>query len=414
MINYYKPFKLIRMKRAHINFVPKATNKCTASSIPTSKNFIRMKRSIFFITLSACFALFSCAEKQAPAKDITYAERYPLNPPTYVCYKTPGTITIDGKMSPGEWDAIPWTSDFVDIEGDKRPNPHFQTRAKMAHDENGMYFAVLMEEPHVWATITEHDAVIFNDNDFEIFLDPSNSTHNYLEYEVNALGTVWDLFISKPYRDGPVVLNNWEFLGMKSAVHVDGTLNNPNDTDKSWSVEVFIPWSSIYQVMRRDGKPAEGDQMRVNFSRVEWTTEVQNGKYVKVPIQGEDKIREYNWVWAPSGVINIHLPEYWGYVQFTNTVAGKGETAFTANPDEEVKWMLRQLYYRQSEFAREYGNYTSNIADLKPEEVCPADVVKELKLYTTPSTYEIILPYQSKVWHIKEDGLIWEGNIKRD
>ncbi len=70
------------------------------------------------------------------------------------------------KLSPGNG-AIPWTSDFVDIEGDKRPTPHFQTRAKMTYDDNGMYFAVLMEEPHVWATITEHDAVIFHDNDFE-------------------------------------------------------------------------------------------------------------------------------------------------------------------------------------------------------------------------------------------------------
>ncbi|UKI46244.1 MAG: hypothetical protein L6V92_00465 [Phocaeicola vulgatus] len=39
-------------------------------------------------------------------------------------------------------------------------------------------------------------------------------------------------------------------------------------------------------------KPEIGEQIRVNFSRVEWTTDVKDGKYVKVPIQGEDKIRE--------------------------------------------------------------------------------------------------------------------------
>ena len=169
--------------------------------------------------------MLSCAQKPSTQKpDITYMPQPPFNPPTYVCYKAPAPIKIDGKLSPGEWDAIPWTSDFVDIEGDKRPAPHFQTRAKMTYDDNGMYFAVLMEEPHVWATITEHDAVIFHDNDFEIFLNPTNDTHNYLEYEVNALGTEWDLFLTRPYRDNPQVLNNWEFAGMKSAVYVDGTL----------------------------------------------------------------------------------------------------------------------------------------------------------------------------------------------
>ena len=86
-----------------------------------------------------------------------------------------------------------------------------------------------------------------------------------------------------------------------------------------------------------------GEQIRVNFSRVEWTTDVKDGKYVKVPIQGEDKIREYNWVWAPTGVINIHMPEYWGYVQISDKIAGEGETPFVKHPSEETKWILRTV-----------------------------------------------------------------------
>jgi hypothetical protein len=27
-----------------------------------------------------------------------------------------------------------------------------------------------LQEPNVWATLTEHDSVVFNDNDFEIFV----------------------------------------------------------------------------------------------------------------------------------------------------------------------------------------------------------------------------------------------------
>lgn len=312
-------------------------------------------------------------------------------------------------MSAGEWDAIPWTTDFVDIEGDLQPLPYYQTRVKMAHDDQGMYFAAWMEEPHVWGTITEHDAVIYYDNDFEVFLNPSNDTHNYLEYEVNALGTVWDLYLSKPYRDNPTVLNNWEFAGMKSAVHVEGTLNNPNDTDKYWSVEIFIPWESIYQVMRRDSKPAEGEQMRVNFSRVQWTTKAEDGKYIKTPMPGEEKIREHNWVWAPTGLINIHLPEYWGFVQFTEKVAGTGETSFAWNPDEDTKWKLRQLYYRQREYLQAYGVYSSNLVDLKPEEIFTADQVKQLKTEATSSLFEITYMVDDKTsWHIKQDGLVWQ------
>lgn len=368
-----------------------------------------MKKTILGIAPVATLLLLSCSQPAVEkGNEITYTPQAPYDPPTYVCYKTPAPITIDGKLSSAEWDAVPWTSDFVDIEGDKRPKPLLQTRAKMAYDDNGMYFAVLIEEPHVWGTITEHDAVIYQDNDFEIFLNPTNDTHNYLEYEVNAKGTEWDLFLTKPYRDGPQVLNNWEFAGMKSAIYVDGTLNNPKDTDKSWSAEVFIPWSSVFQVTRGKEKPVTGEQIRVNFSRVQWTTDVQDGKYVKVPIAGEDKIREYNWVWAPTGVINIHMPEYWGFVQISDQVAGTGETPFVKDPNDEVKWLLRNLYYRQNEYVATFGRYATTVSELKPEELCPAAQAKQIQLSTTPSMYEITLPAtDGKIWHIRQDGLVW-------
>lgn len=360
------------------------------------------------VPLAACL-LLSCTQPTQKGQDITYTPQPTFNPPTYVCYKAPAPIQVDGKLSAGEWDAIPWTTDFVDIQGLDHLKPNLQTRAKMTYDDQGMYFAVLMEEPHVWGNITEHDAVIFHDNDFEIFLNPTNDTHNYLEYEVNALGTTWDLFLSRPYRDNPQVLDNWEFAGMKSAVYVDGTLNNPNDTDKSWSVEVFIPWTSMYQVMRGKKAPEPGEQIRVNFSRVEWPTEVQDGKYVKVPMKGESQIRENNWVWAPTGVINIHMPEYWGYVQISDKIAGQGETPFVKNPAEETKWLLRNLYYRQNQFAASFGHYATSMQDLKPEELCPQETVKKLEMHSTPSMYEISLPApDGTVWRIRQDGLVWK------
>ena len=195
-----------------------------------------------------------------------------------------------------------------------------------------------------------------------------------------------------------------------STVHFPGNMQelNPKDTDKSWSVEVFIPWTSVFQMDRGKEKPEIGEQIRVNFSRVEWTTDVKDGKYVKVPIQGEDKIREYNWVWAPTGVINIHMPEYWGYVQISDKIAGEGETPFVKHPSEETKWILRNLYYRQNEFAATFGHYADNINDLKANELCPQEIANQLEIHTTPSMYEISLPApDGTVWNIRQDGLVW-------
>lgn len=375
-----------------------------------------MRRTCISLLAVATTVLTLCCCRQTASgkQTITFEPPVKFNPPGYVCYLLDRPVTIDGKLSPGEWDNVPWTADFIDIEGENHPAPHLQTRVKMAYDDGGMYFAALLEEPHVWGTVTQHDDVIFRDNDFEIFLNPSNDTHNYLEYEVNALGTVWDLYISKPYRDHAVVLNNWEFAGMQSAVHVDGTVNNPNDTDRSWSVEVFIPWESIYQPMRLTAAPSPGEHIRVNFSRVQWTSKVEDGKYVKTPIAGEDKIREYNWVWAPTGVIDIHRPEFWGFVQFSGLKAGEGSEPFTLNREEETKWMLRNLYYRQKHFHHTFGSYATSLADLQAEAVCSKEQLQNLEIHTTPSTCEIIFRDTNETWRIHQDGLVRKSREAND
>lgn len=222
--------------------------------------------------------------------------------------KTP--IQVDGKLDDPAWRAAPWTADFVDIEGDAKPRPRFRTRAKMLWDDEYFYVAAEMEEPHVWATLTEHDSVIFRDNDFEVFLNPSGDGLNYFEFEINAFNTGWDLFLAKPYKKQGRADNSWEIPGLKTAVHVDGTLNDPGDRDRGWTVEMAFPWAA-FASRAPVTRPKPGDTWRVNFSRVQWRVDIVDGKYVKTP-----GLKEDNWVWSPQGLIDMHVPEMWGYVRF--------------------------------------------------------------------------------------------------
>lgn len=163
------------------------------------------------------------------------------------------------------WRDAPWTVDFVDIEGGVRPRPSLRTRAKMLWDGEYFYVGAEMEEPHLWATLTRHDSVIFQDNDFEVFIDPNGDSHEYYEFEINALGTGWDPLLPWPYKDGGKAVHNWEIPGLKTAAHLDGTLNDANDVDRGWSVELAFPWAALRDVARRPSPPADGDQWRVNF-----------------------------------------------------------------------------------------------------------------------------------------------------
>lgn len=267
------------------------------------------------------------------------------HPLVYVCPRVISKPKLDGRLNPSEWGHAQWTTDFQDIEGDRKPKPRHRTRAKMMWDDENLYIGAEMEEPHVWATLTEHDSVIFYDNDFEVFLDPDDDGHQYLEMELNALNTTWDLLLPRPYRGGGPALNGYEIKGMRTAVHIDGTLNDPSDTDRGWSVEIAFPWSALREVSRGSVPPKDGDQWRINFSRVQWKTTIQDGKYVKVPNTPED-----NWVWSAQHTVDMHWPTRWGVLQFANATqnlpAAKTLDAWATRMELESIWS-RQSAYRQ-------------------------------------------------------------------
>ena len=232
-------------------------------------------------------------------------------PLRYPCPRAPRPPKLNGRIEDPVWNLAPWTEDFVDIEGDLKPKPRFRTRAKMLWDDECLYIAADMEEPHVRATLTERDSIIFHDNDFEVFIDPDGDAKSYFELEINALNTVWDLHLAIPYRDGGSADSTWSIEGLRTTVHVNGTLNDPSDIDEGWTVEIAIPWKALGDKAGMPCPPHKGDTWRINFSRVQWQTTIEGGNYVKLPNTPED-----NWVWSPQGVIDMHQPEMWGFLEF--------------------------------------------------------------------------------------------------
>lgn len=275
-------------------------------------------------------------------------------PKTYTAVFTPENIVIDGKPDEKAWEAAAWSDAFVDIEGAARPLPARKTRMKMLWGDTCLYIAAEMEEPHIWANLKKHDAIVYHDNDFEVFIDPSNTTHSYYEIEVNALNTIFDLFMPKPYRNGSNALIGYDVQGLRSAVHVSGTVNNASDTDKGWTVEMVVPFTAVLPGVE-PRKPEAGDFWRINFSRVEWDTAIENGRYVKKTGEKGRPLPERNWVWSPQGAINMHMPERWGYVYF-----GTGKSGVKTAPDQETLNRLWSAYYAQKNRHREHGSYTAD------------------------------------------------------
>jgi hypothetical protein len=328
------------------------------------------------------------------------------HPRGYVCHLKTGSLQIDGRLDDVAWKDVPWTDRFVDIEGAGKPAPALSTRVKMLWDAQYFYVAAELIEPHLWATLTEHDAVIFHDNDFEVFIDPNGDNHEYYEFEINALGTGWDLFLPRPYKDGGKPLNSWEIPGLQSAVHLDGTLNDPRDTDRSWSVELAFPWKVLGETARRPAPPRDGDQWRVNFSRVQWTLEHTTGTYRKAA-----GTREHNWVWAPQHVIDMHRPESWGYVQFS---AGRpGDAAFRPDPALAARQWLHRVYYAQQAYRKVHQRFAERLDALKVPSPSDAALAAPM-MRNTDHAFEVSIEWRApgrtpERWYIRQDSLVWSS-----
>ena len=193
------------------------------------------------------------------------------------------------------------------------------------------------------------------DNDFEVFLDPSGSNHNYYELEVNALNTVWQLRLDKPYKNGGSehservgMLGQGSLPNLGTAVCVDGSLNDPSVTDTGWGVVIRLPFKDLQAAGHCQQPPSAHDVWRINFSRVQWEWESRRDSgaaqaaWIKVPRPDHGNEGEDNWVWSPQGVINMHCPEKWGFLQFCPQTDGASHGGCPSGAEEE-EWQARQV-----------------------------------------------------------------------
>jgi len=348
--------------------------------------------------LLALGVLAVSADAAAPPHPLTA-----IQPKSYVSYRAGGPITVDGHLDEPSWLRAEWMEDFTHIEGKTvKVAPSLRTRVKLVWDDEFLYLGADIEEPHVWATLSERDATIYHDNDFEVFIDPDGDTHEYWEVEVNALGTVWDQFVVRPPRDGGTSLTASDLSGLETKVMIWGTLNDPSDLDEGWSLEMAIPWSAVKQGAHQRTPPQEGDYWRMNFSRVEWSVDVDaNGRgYEKIPGR-----HEQTWSWSPQGLVDMHYPEQWGFIHFTQSEAGSRVVQAVVPPEEEAKRILREIYYRQVEFRRENGVYAVHLDSLGVEH-------RILRNFLWPP-HLAIGDYGFEAWLEEVTDLNGDGNISR-
>lgn len=264
----------------------------------------------------AIYIAYACCTVRADAPSAT--TRPTTQRAKYTAPRATTAPTIDGRLDDAAWEAALWTTPFIDLAGRADHPPRLATQCKMLWDDDCLYIAAEMAEPDVWSTILQHDGSLFHEDAFELFIDPDGDGQDYCEIQVNPLNTIWDLKMSRPYREKGKADSSWELVRLRSATRVDGTLNDASDCDRGWTIELAIPWDALASLSaEKPLHPESLDQFRLNLVRVDWPEGAPGG------VAKSSKLQPNYWAWSSAGETNAHLPGTWGKVEFQKQPAGK-------------------------------------------------------------------------------------------
>lgn len=259
----------------------------------------------------------------------------------YTAKKITCSIAIDGNIHKEVWQNTTWSKRFVDmVTGDAGM---YNTQTALLWNDTHLYIAFTAEEPFVEAKLTERDSIVFLENDLEVFIDGNDC---YYELEVNAANTLYEVFFiwKDAYKKGGKfdipefdvhqpqaytfggdydrsgasfwkgthprgirwAFTNFDMPGLQTAVQVDGTLNDNSNIDKGWSLEIAIPWKSLY--LLADGRaipPNNGDVWNMFL-----------GRFQKLMVGGNEVIPHPAMALNSHGIYDTHLTEKWSRIKF--------------------------------------------------------------------------------------------------
>ena len=191
-----------------------------------------------------------------------------------------GELTADLHSAP--WNDFPKVQLKETITGGE-PEQGTTVSAAWSDQELRIVFDAVDTEP--WATLTERDAPLYNEEVLEVFLDPVGDMEGYFEIEVNPLNTVLDLVLRRS-RSGYKKDFSWRCDGLRTVAR---------RTEKGWAAEMAIPFASLIA-----DPPSVGSCWRVNFFRID---------------RPRGRERELS-AWSPTKLGTFHVPQRFGVLEF--------------------------------------------------------------------------------------------------
>lgn len=184
-----------------------------------------------------------------------------------VCRRAERPPALDGRLGDAVWEKAEVIDRFPAFW--KGLDTGKTTKARLLWDDEALYFAAELTDAELRSFGTKRNDMLWNGDVFELFFKPSTEKTGYYEFQVNPKSVVLELQIpGAPFNFRELAAK--PPLGFRAVAQVDGTLDQPGDKDRGWSVEGRIPWS-IFEPT--GGRPKAGDVWSFALCRYDYGPE---------------------------------------------------------------------------------------------------------------------------------------------
>ena len=189
----------------------------------------------------------------------------------YVCRYTPKRIRIEGRLDDPAWQSAENIRFYIP---ETLADPVSQTEARILWDDNYLYVGFKAYDKDIWSYLTDQDSQTCTEDCLEFFFKPYENIDSYYNFEINALGTVYDALNLKRGA-GSHRWARWDCENLKLAVTINGEINNPDIIDDYWQLEIAVPFASLPTL--KGAVPQHGDVWMFHLARYDYSIHLPNG-----------------------------------------------------------------------------------------------------------------------------------------
>lgn len=215
--------------------------------------------------------------------------------PAYEVLRATRNVPIDGSWGEGVWASAPTIGPFTNNRDGSSSS--IRTEAKILYDDKFIYFAFRNTDTNIWATMKKRDAHLWEEEVDEVFVQASTKSTNYIELEINPLGTMFDAYLLDVRK--PLHYESWNSQNLRSGAKVEGTVDG-KPGDREWTSVIALPLEDVVTAPHIPPRP--GDRWRINLYRIE-----------RLPADAK-------LAWSPT-FADFHVPARFGEIVFSHRTA---------------------------------------------------------------------------------------------